>query len=192
MMSCILLGIFAASLVVQLISKKDLIVKLIGIILLISLTSTGVYDFITVIRKNRQYNPLTFDLNSQLTAWVDENSSSQDIFLTSSYTINELILGGAMIYQGHQYYAWSAGYDTHYRDLMVKQMYEAETSEELDTLVKDNNIRYIVVDRDNRTSEEYRLNEENISRTYQRVYEEGEDECRLSIYDTKAYISDQK
>ena len=50
-------------------------------------------------------------------------------------------------------------------------MYEAETSEELDTLVKDKYSIYCGGS-DNRTSEEYRLNEENISRTYQRVYEE--------------------
>ena len=45
---------------------------------------------------------------------------------------------------------------------MVRQMYEAETPHQLDELVKENNISFIVVDRNNRISSEYQVNEDNI------------------------------
>jgi hypothetical protein len=155
------------------------------------LTSTGIYDFITVMRKNTPDSAIVLDLEDPLTQWIDENSNSKDIFLTSNYAINQVVLGGAMLYQGWQYYAWSAGYDTLYRDEQVRKMYEAETPGELDTLVRENHIRFIIVDWDNRNSDAYRLNEENIRLTYQRVYKEGEGERELSIYDTQLPLFDR-
>ena len=65
---------------------------------------------------------------------------------------------------------------------------EASTPEELDQLVKANNIRFIIVDRDNRISSSYDLNEENIKATYESRYEEGDGEWKLTIYDTKKAI----
>lgn len=184
MISCILLGIFAASLVVKLFEKGYFIPRMAAVFLTVLLTATGIYDFRTVLKKNVLERAIVLELNHPLTEWVDEHSNSKDIFLTSNYTINQLTFGGAMLYQGWQYYAWSAGYDTDYRDLQVKLMYEADTSEELDALVQENRIRYIVVDQDNRNSEYYIVNEANIRNTYQCVYSEGQGDLRLSIYDT--------
>lgn len=152
------------------------------------LTITGIYDFTTVLRKNSKEDKIILNMDDPLTEFVKNNSDSKDIFLTDSYSINQLVFGGAMLYQGHQYYAWSAGYDTEYRDIMVKKMYEAETSEELDALVKENNIRFIVVEYANRISERYSLNEENIRNTYECVYETGSGEWDISIFDTSKRI----
>jgi hypothetical protein len=184
MMSCILLGIFAADLVLRLFKRRDTLASLAGVILTLMLSLTGIYDFITVMKKNIPSSAIVLDLDDPLTQWINENSNSQDIFLTSNYAINQVVLGGAMLYQGWQYYAWSAGYDTSYRDEQVRQMYEADTPQELDALVHENHIRFIIVDRDNRNSKDYQLKEENIRSAYQRVYQEGEGERELSIYDT--------
>jgi hypothetical protein len=191
MMSCILLGIFAADVVIRLLQRRDIFIRMAGILLILMLTSTGIYDFITVMRKNTPDSAIVLDLEDPLTQWIDENSNSKDIFLTSNYAINQVVLGGAMLYQGWQYYAWSAGYDTLYRDEQVRKMYEAETPGELDTLVRENHIRFIIVDWDNRNSDAYRLNEENIRLAYQRVYKEGEGERELSIYDTHLPLFDR-
>lgn len=184
MMSCILLGIYAAALLMRLFERKDLLLRLVGIFLLISLTSTGIYDFITVLKKNRPESAIVLNLEDPLTKWVEANSDSKDLFLTASYALNQMVLGGAMLYEGWPYFPWSAGYDTDYRTGQVKQMYEAETPDELNALVKKNNIRFIVVDHDNRTSDSYAVNEENIKETYEIVYREGEDDWMTSIYDT--------
>jgi hypothetical protein len=124
-------------------------------------------------------------MKDPITEWVHENSDSKDIFLTPSYALNQFVLGGAMLYEGWPYFPWSAGYNTDYRTKQVKLMYEAKTPKELDTLVKDNNIRYIVVDYDARTSKDYIVNEDNIEETYPCVISEGEGDRKVAIYDAQ-------
>jgi hypothetical protein len=185
MISCILLGIFAAAVVMKLFERREWITNLVGALLVICLTATGIYDFTTVLGKNTPDTAIVLDLNSELTAWINENSRSEDIFLTSNYTINQVVLAGAMLYEGWPYYPWSAGYDTNYRTSQVKLMYEAKTPTVLRELAKENNIRYIIVDHDNRSSEDHIVNEANIKNTFECVYSIGEDDWRTSIYDTQ-------
>ena len=192
MIAVMLLGILVADFLETMFRNHDLVKKIGCIFLCIILTATGVYDFITVMRKNVPENAIVLNLEDPLTKWVEENSDSKDIYLTSNYALNQLVLGGAMLYQGWQYYAWSAGYDTVFRDTQVKLMYEADTSLELKNLVKQNNIRFIVVDYDNRCSDAYLLNERNIRNTYECVFEEGTGEFKTSIYDTTLPIIGNK
>lgn len=190
MMSCIMLGIFAAALLIRMFERKDIWVSLATVFLLIALTSTGVYDFYTVINKNKREYGIVLEMDNELTDFVRDNSTSQDLFLTAgtNYAINQVVFGGAILYQGHQYYAWSAGYDTYSRDIMVRRMYEASSPGELNELVKENNIRFIVVEYANRISTDYMLNEDNIKASYECVYSEGEGEYKTSIYDTQKPI----
>ena len=185
MMSCILLGIFAAGVVSKLWERKDFWSGVVAILLVGMLTATGIYDFTTVLKKNTPNSAIVLDLKNPLTAWVNENSTSQDIFLTSNYTINQVVLGGAMLYEGWPYYPWSAGYDTNYRTAQVKRMYEAATPSELKKLAEKENIRFIIVDSENRESTDYALNEENIRETYECVYSIGEGDQKTSVYDTR-------
>lgn len=184
MMSCILLGSLAAPLITKILDKKGFMLKLTGVVLILMMISTGIYDFITVLRKNSVEGKIILNMEDELTNFIRENSDSKDVFLTDAYTINQVVFGGAMLYQGHQYYAWSAGYDTAYRDMMVRRMYEADTPEELDRLVKENNISFIVIDYSNRTSREYELNEYNIWSTYECVFQTGYDYWNTLIFDT--------
>ncbi len=188
MMSCILLGIFAADLCMLLLKQKDLSHRLVAMLLIVMLTATGIYDFRTVLAKNTPDSAIVLDLEDPLTNWIKENSNSQDIFLTSNYSLNQVVLGGAMLYEGWTYYAWSAGYDTDKRFEQVKLMYEAQSPQELDTLVEQNNIRYIIVDYDNRYSKDYDLNEANIEATYECVYSQGDGDLKTSVFDTEKPI----
>lgn len=188
MMSCILLGVFAADLIIILFDRKEFLLSLVGAGLVLSLTATGIYDFATVLRKNTPDTAIVLNLEDPLTEWIQEHSDSKDLFLTSNYAINQVVLGGAMLYEGWPYFPWSAGYDTDARIEQVKLMYEAQTPQELDSLIKKNNIRYIIVDNSNRESEDYVVNEMNIEVTYERVYLDGKDEYRTAIYDTSRPI----
>lgn len=188
--SVMLLGIFAADFLAGLLEKKDVIMKLGCILIITCLTATGIYDFYVLLKRNNPNNAIVLELNNSLTNWVIENSDSKDIFLTANYSLNPIVLGGGMLFQGWQYFGWSAGYDTPGRDVLVKEMYEAGTKEELISLVKENNIRFIVVDFDNRNSSEYTVNEENISSTFVSVYTEGFDDYKLTIYDTEILVTD--
>lgn len=188
MMSCILLGIFAAALVFKMLEQKDFLMKCVGVLLIISLTSTGIYDFYTVLKKNTPDKAIVLNLEDPLTQWIHDNSDSKDIFLTANYALNQVVLGGAMLYEGWPYFPWSAGYDTDFRSNQVKLMYEAQTPEELQRLVSDNNIRYIIVDKSVRESQDYYVNENNIKSTYECAKSFGEGEESTSIYDTKTQI----
>lgn len=188
MMSCILLGIYAAALVMRILEHRDFLMRAVGVLLIIILTATGIYDFAVVLKKNVPDTAICLEMNDPLTQWVDENSNSQDIFLTSNYTVNQIVFGGAMLYEGWPYYPWSAGYDTGYRTDQVKKMYEAQSPSELVSLIEQNQIRFIVVDRDNRVSTDYILNEDTIKATYELVYREGEGEWITSIYDTQKLL----
>lgn len=181
MITVMLLGIYAADFVVYIFGKKDVLYKGIGVILIILMTSTGLYDFTTLVRSNKR--TVNLELNHEITNWIEDNSSSQDIFLTAPYALNQVVLGGPSLYQGWTYFAWSAGYDTHSRNQQVNLMYEGESPRDLDDLIKENNIRYIIVDKDNRVSEDYNLNEYNIMNTYEKVFEYGSGQDKLSIYD---------
>lgn len=185
MLALMLLGIFAADIIVKLFSNRRVILKGIAVVLVVILIATGVYDYRTVIERNAPEKNLYYNLNDELLVWIKKNTSSKDIFLTANYYLNNMVLGGAMLYFGWPYYAWSAGYDTNYRGFMVKRMYEADTSEELMQLVEQEQIRYIVVDNTNRTTSDYILNEENIDRTFDKIYESGEGAWMVSIYDTQ-------
>lgn len=185
MISCILLGILAAAVVLRLFQRREALCGAVGVFLILLLTGTGIYDFTTVLKKNTPDSAVVLELDHELTRWVKNNSNSQDIFLTSNYTVNQAVLGGAMLYEGWPYYPWSAGYDTDYRTAQVKLMYEADTPSKLERLVKENRIRYIIVDHDNRESTDYLVNERSISVTYECVYSEGEGEWRTAIYDTE-------
>lgn len=187
MMSCILLGIFAAAFIIRMFERKDFIITCTGILLIIALTATGFYDFTTVLKKNDVAK--IYNLDDPLTNWIHEHSDSKDLFLTPNYALNEIVLGGAMLYEGWDYFPWSAGYDTKYRSKQVKLMYEATTPDELDSLVLKNNIRFIIVDHDARTSESYEVNESNIQKTYLCVYTEGEGDMMTSVYDTNKRLN---
>ncbi len=190
MMSCILLGILAAEFITGILERKEAGLRIVAVILIFLLTAAGLYDFTTVLKKNTPDTAIVLDLNDPLTRWINENSTSQDIFLTANYSINQVVLGGAMLYEGWPYYPWSAGYDTDYRTAQVKKMYEAAAPGELKGLITENKIRFIIVDYENRVSTDYTVNENTISETYECVYSEGEGEWRTAVYDTQKPIKE--
>jgi uncharacterized protein (DUF1786 family) len=69
-------------------------------------------------------------------------------------------------------------------------MYGADSPGELDKLVDENNISFIIVDYGNRTSMEYYINEDNIRASYECVYETGEGDWDISVFDTSKKIFD--
>jgi hypothetical protein len=188
MMSIMLLSIYAAILLVKLFKSKGILMKVITIGLIIAMTATGVYDYVTLLVRNNPKNNRIYNLESELTEWVIQNTSAKDTILSPNYALNEVVLGGGMLYYGWSYFGWSAGYDTTSRELKVKEMYEADTPELLISLINQNDIQFIIVDKECRDNESYEVKEENIRATYQAVYEQGEGDWKLTIYDTKLLV----
>lgn len=157
--------------------------------LIVMMTITGVFEWVIVERRNQKECNLQFNMNDPVMMWVKENANSDDIFLSSWYHLNRVVLGGGMLFYGWPYYAWSAGYDTQERELAVSRMYNARTSTRLAELVEENNIRFIIVDRDTRENTSYTVREDVISATYEAVYTEGDGDWKFTIYDTTKRIN---
>lgn len=184
MIALMLLSIPAAFIIIALWENKKFLMRFSGVLLAVVLTITGFFEFVIVMNRNTKETDLIFNTKDPATKWIMDHSDAQDIFLTSNYALNRVVLGGAMLFDGWQYFAWSAGYNTELRDKQVKEMYEAETSEELIALTREHNIRYIIVDIANRESMDYEVREDVIENTFAYVYTDGDDRWRFTIYDT--------
>lgn len=182
MMSLMLVSMFAAIVLANLLQSGDWLKRMVAVVLLFVLTATGIYDLTTVVKRNENY--LIFSYDDPVTNWIAENATCDDIFLTPYYSLNNVVMGGAMLYYGWPYYAWSAGYDTYTREANVREMYEASSVEELDALIKEYNIRYIIVDHDCRTSSEYDVREDVIEAAYETVFEQDTGAWMVRIFDT--------
>lgn len=184
MVSIMLMNIFAAILVVKLFAMKNAVVRILCVGLVVLMTITGFYDYRTVIKRNHPNYNLQYSMEDPLVEWLDENTTSQDVFLTPYYALSRAVLGGAMLFEGHGYYPMTAGYDTNKRYALTKEMYEASSVRELQGLIEENEIDYIIVDIDARESLDYELNEAVFEAAYEKVYEEGDGKWKLTIYDT--------
>ena len=191
MIGLMLLCIPAASLIIKLWQQKGIYVKFLTVLLLCCLTVTGLYECGIILRRNdmKLGGMAEIDENSDLCQWVMHNTDSKDVFLTDWYSLNEYVLGGAMLYYGWPYYAWSAGYDTDGREVIVREMYETDSPERLDELVSECGIRYIVIDNEVYWGDqELVVNFKNISSTYGLVYNDG----FTMIFDTKQKLGVMK
>lgn len=191
MLAEMLLSFFPAIIIAELFSKNGTVLKdrlwmrrITALLLVVLMTATGVFEYLIVQRRNIKENNLVFDPKDPLTLWVKENANSEDIFLTAPYALHPVIMGGGMLYYGHSYYAQSAGYDTEAREKQVRAMYGASTVVKLKELVEKNNIRYIIVDNDARSSASFYVREDIIAAAFGSVYVQGDGEWKLTIYDT--------
>lgn len=191
LLSWMLLDIIAAGFLADMVRKKDVIRNLGVSLITIMMTSTGVYDAYCFYHMNGPKASVVLDLNEPVTQWIKENCDSSEIFLTPPYSLNKITAAGAMLFNGWQYFSWSAGYDTAARDAEVIEMYSASTSEQLTKLVEEHGISYIVVDADCRAHQEYNLREDVIAATFEAVFTEGGGNDKLTIYDTRVSLSEK-
>ncbi len=194
MLSEMLLSVFPAIIIGELFVKDSICTsqpiwlrRVVGAALVLIMTLTGIYEY-RIVRMQDKYH-VHYDLQDPVTVWINENTDSEDLILTGSYDLNPVVLGGGMLFYGHSYYAESAGYDTTTRGQAVRQMFGARSSQELDELVKEYGIDYIIVDIEAR--EEYTVRENVIAMTYEAVYTQGEDEWKFTVYDTAKPVSAQ-
>ena len=155
--------------------------KILAIVLVISLSVTGIYDFVVIIKGNGPGRRVTVNMNSELTQWLEENLEKNDLLLTPEYSMNEVTMSGAMLYCGWPYYAWSAGYDTNYRAAQAVTIYTTSDSETLKKTVQQEKITYILFE-EGSEFEQQECHEETIAAAYEKVYETQDG--RIRIYKT--------
>lgn len=180
MISYAFTAIFWAWMIVQLFQRK-MLHRIAAVVLTICLTITGVYDFVVIIRNNGPGHRVSVSMNSDLTDWLEEHLTHDDLILTPEYSINEVTMSGVMMYMGWPYYAWSAGYDTYYRAAQAKTIYSSTDAEEVKSLVKKEKITYILFEEGMEYEQQY-CREETIASVFKLVYET--EDGRIRIYET--------
>lgn len=180
MISYAFTAIFWAWALMQLFQKK-ILHRIVAVLLAVCLTITGIYDFVVIIRNNGPGHRVSVNMNSDLTDWLEEHLTHEDLILTPEYSINEVTMSGVMMYMGWPYYAWSAGYDTYYRATQAKTIYSTISKEELKKLVKQEKITYILYEEGMEYEQQY-CREETIASVYKLVYET--EDGRIRIYET--------
>ena len=189
MISIMLLDIFAGAYVYSLFEKKDIFYRFTAVLLTICLTASGFFEFYIVSRKNVDDRAMTYPYEDDIMEWIWDNTDENDIILSANYYLmyggyaNSVILSGHKMYSGWDYFSWSAGYDVGSRNEMIEQIYSAQSTEELYELIDRTEIDYIVVDRVNRDSETYILNENTIRNAFRMVFTKDSGPDRFSIYD---------
>lgn len=155
--------------------------RILAVILIISLTATGMYDFAVILKGNGPGRRVSVDMNSDLTVWLEDHLGKNDLLLTPEYSMNEVTMSGVMLYYGWPYYAWSAGYDTNYRADRAVDAYTASDPETLKNVISQEKITYILFE-DGMEFEQHKCREDVIAETYKRVYisQDG----RIRIYKT--------
>lgn len=180
MISYAFTAIFWAWALMQLFQKK-ILHRIVAVLLAVCLTITGIYDFVVIIRNNGPGHRVSVNMNSDLTDWLEEHLTHEDLILTPEYSINEVTMSGVMMYMGWPYYAWSAGYDTYYRAAQAKTIYSTINKEELKKLVKQEKLTYILYEEGMEYEQQY-CREETIASVYKLVYET--EDGRIRIYET--------
>lgn len=181
MISYAFLTIFWAGAVCRLF-HKCLPGKILSVLLALSLTVTGIYDFVVILKDNDSGHRVTVNLKSSLTTWLSENLEKDDFILTPEYSMNEVTMSGGMLYLGWPYYAWSAGYDTYYRAEQAVEIYTTLDAQVLKETVEKEHITHILFE-DGMKFEEKECREDVIADTYPLVYQS--DDGRIRIYGTE-------
>ncbi len=177
MLAFILLGIPVAAMLAALLKSRHISRVILALVLLVTLMATGVYECRVV--RNIDKNYLEFRQDSKLTQWVRENSDSKDIWLTDMLSNHEAVLGGAMLYYGWPFYAWSAGYDTYGREALAAEMFSTADVSRLKELIARENIHFIMVDDGLRYGDHYEFREDVIASAFPLVFQSGD----VCIYD---------
>ena len=157
-----------------------------GLILLIPLTATGIYDFCILLDKCKSEHSYRYDSKPALMEWISENDIDRDtVFLGPDNLISMMNTCGLQNYYGYPGFVFDAGYDVEEREDIKNRILHAKTESELRDAVNECSADYLVVQRRLRLNDA-RLNEELIAMLYPKVYSQGSGTAQFSVYDLRA------
>ena len=130
------------------ISRRTLLIisRTLAVLFLIVLTLNGIVEW--SVYKNMNEHPIAADASSEMTVWIEKNTTPKSVFLTAPFSYHTFFLSGRFCYYGHPYYAWSAGSDTDGRLINYQALLTGCDGDEeaFWALCEEENIDYILVD----------------------------------------------
>jgi hypothetical protein len=161
--------------------KDRLLGKVAATVLVISVTLGGLIEWFRI--HNDTIVEVPYNQNS-LSAWLQANTNSKDVFLSDRFILHPILLNGRRIFYGWPYFAWSMGYPAHDRDVLYEKMFTQKEPAELLRLLKQNGIRYVAIDNGLRFGFlRAKLNEPIYRRYFNAVFEDKQNRFgNLTIY----------
>ncbi|OGH47943.1 MAG: hypothetical protein A3A51_00390 [Candidatus Levybacteria bacterium RIFCSPLOWO2_01_FULL_39_10] len=139
-------NMFSAYVLLKLWHKKNFL-KPVVVVLFLLMVFGGIIDFFPI------YNDGGVTLvdykRNDASSWILKNTSPDSVFLNTSFLYNPASLVGRKIFLGWPYFAWSQGYDTNKRGEIMRSILGANEKSEACDLLKENNIDYIEIKRQN-------------------------------------------
>jgi sugar lactone lactonase YvrE len=114
-----------------------------AILLTLSMTLGGFIDIFPF------HNDGTIDIameHDNLMDFVLYQTDPHDVFLTDAFVAHPILLAGRKIFHGHDYYAWSAGYDTDQRLRDARMLYSETNTDTLVTKLNEFHIKWVCFD----------------------------------------------
>lgn len=125
--------------------KKNIIWRFIVPFFVFFLIFSGLIDFLAI--KNDFPYIIDDAPKNPDVRWIKENTLPRAVFLNSSYFYHPANLAGRKIFYGWPYYAWSAGYQTEERKMILRQIFEEKNPKRVCQLLKENKIDYVALEK---------------------------------------------
>ena len=115
-----------------------------GLIILVVMTLTGIYEWIIFINKNKY--TIQVPIGSEMQEWIITNTNNEDMFLTPMWSIHDFFLAGRPSFFGWPYYAFSAGHDTDSRGKLFEYLLSGaeEDRDNFVNICKEYKIKYFI------------------------------------------------
>lgn len=146
--------------------KKRQILKPLVIILIFSLTFSGIIDFFPILNDSK-ITLSDYPVNKNV-AWIMKNTKKDSVFLNNQYLYNDASLAGRKIFLGWPYFAWSQGYNTQKRDDIRKKLLNTQNLEYFCKESLKHKLNFVDINFD---SKDALVNKDFFDRNFKKVYE---------------------
>jgi hypothetical protein len=158
--------------------------RVVLLVLLIPLLSTGLYDSYLVLKKCDTKSSYTLETTPKLLSWAKEAGVTKDtVFLVKGNVLTSVNAAGFLNYLGHMSMAQTAGYNVPDRRAWAEMLLRSETPEDARELAHALGIRYILIQRRQR-EEDPKLREDVLATAFAKVYSAGSGVHEVAVYDT--------
>ncbi len=178
--SLMLVSMYSAHFISGMFRQPGVISAFVAAALVVCLTATGITELYIQYKEDNGH--FSFRTDDEVTMWLKDNLTSDDLVLCATYPLNNVVMAGVMHYYCYPYCSWSAGYDTTSREIMIKKIFSATDPKELDYYIYKANIDYIIVNISVR--DEYDVDEELLASAYKEVFTYDEGQWAVRVFDT--------
>ncbi|MDO8657911.1 MAG: hypothetical protein Q7K55_04175 [Candidatus Levybacteria bacterium] len=160
--------------------KKNILLRPLVCIFIFLLIFSGIIDFFPIYN-DYKISLADYPVNKDI-SWIMKNTSSNTIFLNSSYLYDSASLAGRKIFFGWPYFAWSQGYNTLKRSEEIKSLFEEKDKKNVCKYLIKHNLSYVSL---TNPSNDFPFDRNFWQENFKPVYSDNKINS-ITIYDTKA------